>query len=277
MAFCHTSFQPALLFFKRITALYEMLHVVQARYLVFDGDVDAVWVENMNSVMDDNKLLTLPNGERIRVQNHCKLLFEVFDLQFASPATISRCGMVYVDSRNLGYKPYIWTWLNSRKDEEEKELLKSLFEKYAAPCVSWVLEGIDGAQLVQRPCQSIPITNLNMMHQLTTLLDALRGPSGSFKDSQVGNCAVCSACMHTKSATVSLHPVTCDSLHLPSGTPHYGTRPGNVPYVLHFIVRTHSCSPEHAHQPPCANEGCRGIVHLLHCLVLWRSGRAAAR
>ncbi len=43
---------------------------------MFDGDVDALWVEDMNSVMDDNKLLTLPNGERIRVQNHCKLLFE---------------------------------------------------------------------------------------------------------------------------------------------------------------------------------------------------------
>lgn len=62
----------------------------EARYLVFDGDVDAVWVENMNSVMDDNKLLTLPNGERIRLQSHVKLLFEVADLQYASPATISR-------------------------------------------------------------------------------------------------------------------------------------------------------------------------------------------
>ena len=46
-------------------------------YLVFDGDVDALWVEDMNSVMDDNKLLTLPNGERIRLQSHCNLLFEV--------------------------------------------------------------------------------------------------------------------------------------------------------------------------------------------------------
>jgi dynein heavy chain len=83
-------------------------------YLVFDGDVDALWVEDMNSVMDDNKLLTLPNGERIRVQNHCKLLFEVFDLQYASPATVSRCGMVFVDSKNLGYDPFIWKWCNSR-------------------------------------------------------------------------------------------------------------------------------------------------------------------
>lgn len=63
----------------------------EAHYIVFDGDVDAVWVENMNSVMDDNKLLTLPNGERIRLQPHVKLLFEVADLQYASPATISRC------------------------------------------------------------------------------------------------------------------------------------------------------------------------------------------
>ena len=76
----------------------------EVRWIVFDGDVDAVWVENMNSVMDDNKLLTLPNGERIRLVDHCKLLFEVADLQYASPATISRCGMVYVDPKNLEYE-----------------------------------------------------------------------------------------------------------------------------------------------------------------------------
>jgi len=49
----------------------------ERKYLVFDGDVDALWVENMNSVMDDNRLLTLANGERIRLQQHVALLFEV--------------------------------------------------------------------------------------------------------------------------------------------------------------------------------------------------------
>lgn len=53
---------------------------VNMRWILFDGDVDAVWVENMNSVMDDNKLLTLINGDRIRLERYCKLLFEVYDL-----------------------------------------------------------------------------------------------------------------------------------------------------------------------------------------------------
>ncbi len=39
---------------------------------------------------------------------------QVGDLQYASPATVSRCGMVFVDSRNLGYMPYVNTWLASR-------------------------------------------------------------------------------------------------------------------------------------------------------------------
>jgi dynein heavy chain, axonemal len=84
------------------------------RCIVFDGDVDAVWVENMNSVMDDNKLLTLPNGERIRLQPHCAMICETFDLQYASPATISRCGMVWVDPKNLGYRPYYERWVRLR-------------------------------------------------------------------------------------------------------------------------------------------------------------------
>ncbi|CAF2548474.1 unnamed protein product [Rotaria sp. Silwood2] len=51
--------------------------------------------------MDDNKLLTLVNEERIHLQDYCSLLFEVGDLKYASAATVSRCGMIYVDPENL--------------------------------------------------------------------------------------------------------------------------------------------------------------------------------
>ncbi|KAG9351776.1 hypothetical protein JZ751_023027 [Albula glossodonta] len=96
----------------------------QTRYILFDGDVDALWVENMNSVMDDNKLLTLANGERIRLQGHCALLFEVGDLQYASPATVSRCGMVFVDPKNLRYAPYWQKWINGRPPKASKTVMQ---------------------------------------------------------------------------------------------------------------------------------------------------------
>ena len=111
------------------------------RYILYDGDVDALWIENMNSVMDDNKLLTLANSERIRLQNHCAMLFEVGDLQYASPATVSRCGMVYVDPKNLGYEPFWNKWSGKIEKNEEKECLKKFFDKYAPALLDLIIEG----------------------------------------------------------------------------------------------------------------------------------------
>lgn len=72
----------------------------------------------MNSVMDDNKVLTLINGERISMPEQVSLLFEVEDLAVASPATVSRCGMVYNDAVDLGWQPFIDSWLE-KKDKGE--------------------------------------------------------------------------------------------------------------------------------------------------------------
>src|SRR5271154_6174022 len=104
----------------------------------------------MNSVMDDNKLLTLANGERIRLQSHCAMLFEVGDLQYASPATVSRCGMVFVDPKNLGYRPYWDRWVAARSNKTEQDVLKTLFEKYIPPCIDMILEGVVGGKQQER-------------------------------------------------------------------------------------------------------------------------------
>ena len=87
-------------------------------WIVFDGDVDPEWAENLNSVLDDNKLLTLPSGERLEIPANLRIIIEVDSLEEATPATVTRCGMVWFSQDTVSTEMCLENLYNSiRKDE----------------------------------------------------------------------------------------------------------------------------------------------------------------
>lgn len=75
------------------------------KWIILDGDIDPMWIESLNTVMDDNKVLTLASNERIALTQAMRLLFEISNLRTATPATVSRAGILYINPQDLGWNP----------------------------------------------------------------------------------------------------------------------------------------------------------------------------
>ena len=136
------------------------------KWILFDGPVDAMWIESMNSVMDDNKILTLINGDRIPLTNSMCLLFEVEDLAVASPATVSRAGMIYIDGASMGYMPYVQSWIERRfaDNAEDATFHKDLFQKYVHKIIAFKEVNCH---------EPVPVNDFNAVKSLIDIYDAL--------------------------------------------------------------------------------------------------------
>ncbi|CAM4781010.1 unnamed protein product [Rotaria magnacalcarata] len=111
-------------------------------WIVCDGDVDPEWVESLNSVLDDNRLLTMPSGERIQFGPNVNFLFETHDLSCASPATISRMGMIFLSDEDTDVKAVVQSWL-SKESEETRSSTEQYINDYFFEAFNWTIKQND--------------------------------------------------------------------------------------------------------------------------------------
>uniref|UniRef100_A0A671UPK5 Dynein axonemal heavy chain 11 n=1 Tax=Sparus aurata TaxID=8175 RepID=A0A671UPK5_SPAAU len=144
------------------------------KWIVLDGDIDPMWIESLNTVMDDNKVLTLASNERVPLTSSMRLVFEISHLRTATPATVSRAGILYVNHQDLGWNPYVASWIDQRERQTERAHLTILFEKYVPRCLEQMRKTF-------RPITPIPENS--MVQTLCTLLDCLLTPENIPSDS----------------------------------------------------------------------------------------------
>lgn len=134
------------------------------KWIVLDGDIDPMWIESLNTVMDDNKVLTLASNERIPLTTHMRLVFEISHLKCATPATVSRAGILFINEADVGPMAYAYSWIERRKNPVEKNQLTVLFNQYVSRTLELVRVQIK---------HIIPIVDVAMVQTLCRLLEAL--------------------------------------------------------------------------------------------------------
>ncbi|XP_039265498.2 dynein beta chain, ciliary-like [Styela clava] len=143
------------------------------KWIVLDGDIDPMWIESLNTVMDDNKVLTLASNERIPLSPSMRLVFEISHLRTATPATVSRAGILYLNPADLGWNPVVTSWIDKREVQSEKANLTILFDKYIPACL----------ETVRTRFKTItPIPECAKMMMLCYLLEVLLTPENTPPD-----------------------------------------------------------------------------------------------
>ena len=138
------------------------------KWMVLDGDIDAEWIESMNTVMDDNRILTLTTNERIPLTKSMKLLLEISHLRNASPATASRAGCVFLNESDIGWRPYVAMWVETMGDSKTQTILEQLFDTLVAPTLSMIKK--------EKWNHVTPLKDLGIVEVICRILEAVLTP-----------------------------------------------------------------------------------------------------
>uniref|UniRef100_A0A8C3J4X5 Dynein axonemal heavy chain 17 n=1 Tax=Calidris pygmaea TaxID=425635 RepID=A0A8C3J4X5_9CHAR len=144
------------------------------KWIILDGDIDPMWIESLNTVMDDNKVLTLASNERIPLNPTMRLVFEISHLQTATPATVSRAGILYINPADLGWNPVVTSWIETRTVQSEKANLIILFDKYLPVCLEKLKSGFK---------KITPVPEITVIQMVLYLLECLLTPQTTPPDS----------------------------------------------------------------------------------------------
>lgn len=139
----------------------------KAKWIILDGDVDPEWIESLNTVMDDNKVLTLVSQERIPLTPEMRLILEVSNLKNATPATVSRGGVLFINDADVGWRPYFDSWLSKYKKSDD-EYAENVFTLALSNYISEAfLDDLRGRGHIA------PVCDMSRVQSMTCILDYL--------------------------------------------------------------------------------------------------------
>ena len=154
-------------------------------WIVCDGDVDPEWVESLNSVLDENRLLTLPSGWRIQFGPNVNFIFETHDLTYASPATISRMAVIFLSDENTNIQGVVNTWI-IQQPQERQELLSQFISELFYKALDWCINTNDfvvETSLVGTVLNGLSHLSKSIKSKLEFAVDLIKGFGGNLNQS----------------------------------------------------------------------------------------------
>ncbi|XP_047023303.1 cytoplasmic dynein 2 heavy chain 1 [Helicoverpa zea] len=140
-------------------------------WVVCDGDIDPEWIEALNSVLDDNRLLTLPSGWRIQFGSNVNFLFETHSLEHASPATVSRMGIILLSDDVSCDLDVLEGWMRSADfDNENAKMALPLLQQVIKKSIQWLTD--------HKSDLALKLQNVTVVKQILTQFEYVAQDTG---------------------------------------------------------------------------------------------------